>query len=132
LILVNLVWSGAESLADPWVAKFEALKPVLSSGKTASTWGDLPWTTYKGANKILSKPAVWNLAPYKMMGAASVKNFDFKTTKAFFESLKEMNEKFAGKGWFGAMFECFNHDRTRELPDDETAFPWRWGSDNFL
>ncbi|KAF6845033.1 6-hydroxy-d-nicotine oxidase [Colletotrichum musicola] len=131
-ILVNLVWSGAEAEADPWVARFESLNPVLNSGKVTTTWADLPWTTYKGQNKILSKPEVWSLAPNKMMGAACVEKFDLKTTREFFESVKAMNEEWAGKGFFGAMFECLPHQKVRELPDDATAFPWRWGSNHFL
>ncbi|KAL0941170.1 6-hydroxy-d-nicotine oxidase [Colletotrichum truncatum] len=131
-ILVNLVWSGSEAEADPWVARFESLDPIISSGKVKTTWADLPWTTYKGQNKILSKPEVWSLAPNKMMGAACVEKFDLKTTKAFFESVKSMNEEWAGKGFFGAMFECLPHQKVRELQDDATAFPWRWGSNHFL
>lgn len=83
-------------------------------------------------NKLLSKPEIWSKAPYKMMGAVSIEKFDLATTKAFFTSVKEMNEKWAGKGLFGAMFECLPHQRTRELPDDATAFPWRWGTNHFL
>ncbi|KAJ4397512.1 FAD-linked oxidoreductase alt4 [Gnomoniopsis smithogilvyi] len=132
LILINLVWSGAEEKADAWVQRFEALKPVGNSGKTRTSWGELPWTTYNGMNKLLSKPEIWSKAPYKMMGAVSVEKFDLPTVKAFFTSVKEMNEKWAGKGLFGAMFECFSHQRTRELPDDATAFPWRWGTNHFL
>lgn len=67
-----------------------------------------------------------------MMGAVSVKRFDLPTIRAFYESLRDMNKQFAGRGWFGAMFECFSHEATRKVADDETAFPWRWGSDNFL
>ncbi|OLN92085.1 6-hydroxy-D-nicotine oxidase 2 [Colletotrichum chlorophyti] len=131
-ILVNLVWSGLEAEADHWVSRFEALSPVLSSGKIATTWAELPWITYKGQNKILSKPEVWSLAPNKMMGAACVEKFDLKTTRAFLESVKAMNEEWAGKGTFGAMFECLPHQKVRELPDEATAFPWRWGSNHFL
>lgn len=83
-------------------------------------------------NQSLSKPEIWSKAPYKMMGAVSIEKFDLVTTKAFFTSVKEMNEKWAGKGLFGAMFECLPHQRTRELPDDATAFPWRWGTNHFL
>lgn len=102
------------------------------SGKTTATWSELPWTTYGGMNKLLSKPEVWSKAPHKMMGAVSIEKFDLPTTKAFFESLKAMNEKWAGKGLFGAMFECLPHHRTREFPNDSTAFPWRWGTNHFL
>jgi hypothetical protein len=66
------------------------------------------------------------------MRAVSVKVFDGATTRAFFESVKEMNERFAGKGWFGAMFECLPHHRTREIADDATASPWRHGTDHHL
>ncbi|KAL1863002.1 FAD-linked oxidoreductase alt4 [Diaporthe australafricana] len=132
LILINLVWSGEEAEADVWVRKFEALIPVVHSGKTRATWAELPWTTYNGMNKILSKPEVWSRAPNKMMGAVSIEKFDLPTTKAFFESLKTMNEKWAGKGLFGAMFECLPHHKTRAIPDDSTAFPWRWGTNHFL
>ncbi|KZL70962.1 6-hydroxy-D-nicotine oxidase (FAD binding domain-containing protein) [Colletotrichum tofieldiae] len=131
-ILVNLVWSGNEAEAAPWVSRFESLSPVLSSGQVTTSWADLPWTTYKGMNKILSKPEVWSLAPNKMMGAACVEKFDLKTTRAFLESVKAMNEEWAGKGTFGAMFECLPHQKVRELPNEATAFPWRWGSNHFL
>ncbi|KAK8153701.1 FAD binding domain-containing protein [Phyllosticta citrichinensis] len=132
LILVNLVWSGQDDAAAPWVQKFEALNPVLNSGKVSTTWAELPWTTYGGQNKALSRPEVWKHAPYKAMGAVSVENFDLKTTRAFFESVKEMNEKWVGKGWFGAMFECLPHHRTRQFSDDYSAFPWRWGTNHHL
>lgn len=83
-------------------------------------------------NKVLSMPEVWTKAPHKMMGAVSVEAFDLEVTKAFFTSVKAMNEKWAGKGAFGAMFECLPHHKTRALPDDATAFPWRWGTNHFL
>lgn len=129
---MNLVFAGPESGASPWVSTFEKLNPVRSSGKVTTTWDELPWETYGGQNKLLSKPEVWKLAPNKMMAAVSVREFDIPTTKAFFESVKVMNERFAGRGWFGAMFECLPHHRTREIPDDATAFPWRNGADHFL
>uniref|UniRef100_A0A4E9DNB2 FAD-binding PCMH-type domain-containing protein n=1 Tax=Gibberella zeae TaxID=5518 RepID=A0A4E9DNB2_GIBZA len=131
-LLVNLVWSGQESEARSWIHRFENLKPILNSGKTATSWADLPWITYKGQNKVLSKPEVWSLAPNKMMGAACVEKFDIETTRAFFQSVKDMNEEWAGKGFFGAMFECLPHQKVRELPDETTAFPWRWGSNHFI
>ncbi|KAK2025631.1 FAD binding domain-containing protein [Colletotrichum zoysiae] len=131
-ILVNIVWSGKENEASPWVDRFESLGPVVNSGKVAISWAELPWTTYKGMNKILSKPEVWSLAPNKMMGAACVEKFDLGTTRAFLESTKAMNEEWAGRGTFGAMFECLPHHRVRELPSEATAFPWRWGSNHFL
>ncbi|TDZ74705.1 FAD-linked oxidoreductase alt4 [Colletotrichum trifolii] len=84
-------------------------------------------------NKILSKPEVWSRAPNKMMGAACVEKFDLETTGGFFQSVRAMNEEWAGRGFFGAMFECLPHQRvSRQLPDDATAFPWRWGSNHFL
>lgn len=131
-LLVNLVWSGQETEALPWINRFEDLKPILNSGKITTTWADLPWVTYKGQNKILSKPEVWSMAPNKMMGAVCVERFDIETTRAFFHSVKEMNIEWAGKGFFGAMFECLPHQKVRELPDDTTAFPWRWGSNHFM
>lgn len=103
LLLVNLVWSGAEKDATPWIQHFEKLGPVSHSGMLATTWHDLPWETYGGMNKRLSKPEVWKLLPYKMMTAVSVASFDLKAVRQFFESVKAMNEKWDGKGWFGAM-----------------------------
>ena len=132
MILVNLVWSGPETEAEPWIAKFEALKPVIHSGKVAVEWPELPWTTYKGYNKFLSMPEVWTVAPYKIMSAACVRKFDLKTTREFFETVKAKNVEFSGKGTFGAMFECLPHHRVREIPDNATAFPWRASSDHFL
>lgn len=132
MILVNLVWSGAEAEARPWVEQFERLRPILKSGKVTADWHSLPWETYGGQNKLLSIPGVWKIRPWKMMSAVSVKSFDPKTTKAFFERTKELNEKWKGKGVFGAMFECLPNHRTREIPDDATAFPWRHRSDHFL
>ena len=132
LILVNLVWSGVETEATQWLSQFERLNPVVNGGKVTTTWHDLPWETYGGMNKRLSRPEVWKMLPYKMMSSVSVKSFDLKTTKAFFESVKEMNEKWNGKGWFGAMFECLPNHQTRQLPSEATAFPWRYGSDHFL
>ncbi|KAG4431573.1 FAD-linked oxidoreductase alt4 [Cadophora sp. M221] len=132
LILINIVWSGPEAEAEPWVRRFQYLKPQMDSGKTKNTWSELPWTTYNGLNKLLSKPEVWSKAPFKMMGAVSIEAFDLPTTKAFLYSLKDMNEQWAGKGLFGAMFECLPHHRVREIADDSTAFPWRRGSNHFL
>lgn len=131
-ILVNLVWSGAEALADPWVARFEAIDPAIHSGKTTTTWDELPWKTYKGYNRFLSMPEVWSAAPYKMMSAACVRRFDLATTRDFFQSVKDMNLQWAGRGTFGAMFECLPHHMVREIADDATAFPWRQSSDHFL
>ncbi|KAF5555327.1 fad binding domain-containing protein [Fusarium napiforme] len=131
-LLVNLVWSGHEYEAHQWISRFEDLKPILNSGRTTTTWAELPWVTYKGQNKVLSKPEVWSLAPNKMMGAVCVEKFPLKTTRDFFQSVKEMNEEWAGKGFFGAMFECLPHQKVRELADETTAFPWRWGSNHFI
>ncbi|KUL82182.1 hypothetical protein ZTR_09565 [Talaromyces verruculosus] len=131
LILINLVFSGPEQDAIEWVSQFEKLNPV-SSTMVAAAWDELPWITYGGQNKILSKPEVWTLAPYKIMAAVSVKSFDIATTEAFFESVKEMNERYGGRGWFGAMFECLPHHRAREVPDDTTAVPFRDGTDHHL
>ncbi|PPJ49625.1 hypothetical protein CBER1_02190 [Cercospora berteroae] len=131
LILVNLVWSGPEEGAATWVERFERSGPVYHSGKVTTTWPNLPWETYGGMNKMLSRPEKWELLPYKMMSAVNVKSFDLDTTRAFFESVKAMNEKRDGKGWFGAMFECLPNQQTRALPSDATAFPWR-GTDHFL
>ncbi|KAJ6019379.1 FAD binding domain-containing protein [Penicillium canescens] len=131
LILVNLVYSGPERDSMPWVAHFSNLNPVRST-KVTATWDELPWITYGAQNKLLSKPEVWKLAPNKMMSAVSVKSFELVTTRAFFESVKEMNERFAGKGWFGAMFESLPHHRTRDIEDDATAFPWRHGTNHHL
>lgn len=105
---------------------------MVTGIKTKTTWSELPWTTYNGLNKVLSKPEVWSRAPYKMMSAASVAKFDLNTTKAFFTSLKEMNETWAGKGVFGAMFESLPHHRSRELDAESTAFPWRFDTNHFL
>lgn len=75
---------------------------------------------------------MWTIGANKMMGACCVENFDLKTTRDFFESVKAMNEEWAGKGWFGAMIECLPHQRVRDFANDATAFPWRWGSNHFL
>lgn len=131
MILLNLVFSGPEPDATKWVSQFEKLNPVNSTQVT-TTWDELPWITYGGQNKLLSKLEVWTLAPNKMMAAVSMKVIDNATTKAFFESVKEMNERYAGRGWFGAMFECLPHHRAREIPDDTTAFPWRRGANHHL
>lgn len=131
LILVNLVYSGPERDSMPWVAHFSNLNPLRSTNVTA-TWDELPWITYGAQNKLLSKPEVWKLAPNKMMSAVSVKSFDLVTTRAFFESVKEMNERFAGRGWFGAMFESLPHHQTRDIEEDATAFPWRHGTNHHL
>tara|TARA_R110002060_G_scaffold78102_2_gene90639 strand:+ start:375 stop:701 length:327 start_codon:yes stop_codon:yes gene_type:complete len=108
------------------------LNPLVDSGKTKTTWSELPWTTYNGMNKLLSKPEVWSKAPFKMMGAVSIESFDLATTKRFLHGLKDMNERWAGKGLFGAMFECLPHHRVREIAGESTAFPWRRGSNHFL
>jgi hypothetical protein len=105
---------------------------VVLSGKISTTWPELPWETCGGQNKVLSKPEVWKLAPYKAMAAVNVQKFDPPILRAFFESVKEMNMRYAGRGWFGAMFECLPHHRTREIASDATAFPWRHGGDHQL
>lgn len=66
------------------------------------------------------------------MAAVNVMKFDPRVLRAFFESVKDMNMRYAGRGWFGAMFECFSHTRTREIADDATAFPWRNGGNHQL
>jgi hypothetical protein len=96
------------------------------------TWPELPWEACAAQNKHLSKPEVWKMAPYKGMAAINVKKFDPLMMREFFEDLKGMNVKYADKGWFGAMFECFSHQRTREIASDKTAFPWRLGGDHQL
>ncbi|KAF2105025.1 FAD/FMN-dependent oxygenase/oxidase [Rhizodiscina lignyota] len=131
LILVNIVSSGKEAEAAPWIKRFSNLTPVTASA-TRATWSELPWVTYGGMNKVLSKPEVWSQAPYKMMGAVNVEKFDVATTKAFFERVAAMQEAWEGRGLFGAMFECLPHQQVRAIAADETAYPWRWGSNHFL
>ncbi|RDW68614.1 FAD linked oxidase [Coleophoma crateriformis] len=130
LILVNLVFHGCESDAKKWVSQFEALRPKVSSGKLSLSWPDLPWEACAAQNKLISRPEVWKMTPYKGMAAVNVKKFDPQVMRAFFESVKDMNTRYEGKGWFGAMFECFSHQRTREIASDATAFPWRHGGDH--
>jgi hypothetical protein len=132
LILINLVYHGPESESRKWIVQFEDLGPVGLSGKISTKWPALPWETYGGQNKLLSKPEVWKLAPYKVMAAVNVQRFHPPTLRAFFESVKEMNMRYAGRGVFGAMFECLPHHRTREIANDTTAFPWRHGGEHQL
>lgn len=129
---MNLVYSGPAEDAKPWVAIFQDLKPVYSTEKLDIDWPELPWETYGGQNKELSRPEVWKLAPNKMMAAVGIKEFDPRTTKEFFEAVKEISHTYKGKGWFSAMFECLPHHRTKEIPDDATAFPWRHGTQHHL
>lgn len=124
------MYHGPESEAQNWVSKFEALGPIVNSGKTSLPWPELPWEACAGQNKLLSRPEVWKLTKYKGMSAVNVSKFDPPTMRKFFEELKDMNNRYAQEGWFGAMFECFSNQRTREIPDDATAFPWRHAGDH--
>lgn len=126
------MYAGPEDDAKPWVTRFQDLKPVYCTGKLSIDWPELPWETYGGQNKVLSKPEVWKLAPNKIMSALAIKTFDLKVTRDFFEAVKEMGIKYQGKCWFGGMFECLPHHRTKEIPDNSTAFPWRNGTQHHL
>jgi hypothetical protein len=126
------VFHGPELEAQKWISKFEILGPIVNSGKSSMTWPELPWEACAGQNKLLSRPEVWKMAPYKGMAAINVKKFNPSTMRTFFEELKQLNIRHAQEGWFGAMFECFSHQRTREISSDATAFPWRHGGDHQL
>ena len=130
--MINIVWSGPEEEADEWIDQFEALGPVYSTGKKALSWSELPWVTYGGMNNRVARHDRWRLAPNKMMGAVSVNRLDVETTMAFFESLRDVGQQCAGKGWVGAMFEVFSHEKVQQYTDESTAFPWRFGSNVFV
>lgn len=132
LILINLVYHGPESEASKWVSMFDDLGPTFRGARMSMPWPDLPWEACAAQNKLLARPEIWRMTPWKGMSALNIKEFHPPTMRLFFQSLKDMNEKYSDLGWFGAMFECFPNQRTREISSDATAFPWRHGGDHQL
>jgi hypothetical protein len=130
-ININLVYSGPEAEAAPFVKPFDAISPVWKDAKTAS-WDGLPWATYNGLNNILCTPSGWARFPIKNFYAANVKKYDIPTMRSFFDAWTGMNDKYDGHAMFSVMFESFPQQRIREIPDDSTAYPWRHGSEHFL
>ncbi|ORY63303.1 FAD binding domain-containing protein [Pseudomassariella vexata] len=130
-ININVVYSGPESEAEPFVKPFDAISPVWKDSKTAA-WDALPWATYNGLNNILCTPAGWARFPIKNFYAANVAKYDIPTMRSFFDGWRAMNEKYEGTVTFSVMFESFPQQRVREIADDNTAYPWRHGSQHFL
>ena len=83
-------------------------------------------------NNILCTPTGWARFPLKNFYAANVKAYDIPTMRDFFDSWREMNEKWDGQAMFSVMFESFPQQGVRERNDDATAYPWRHGADHFL
>lgn len=130
-ININLVYSGPENEAVSYVEIFENISPVWKDVKTAS-WDALPWATYNGLNNVLCTPQGWARFPKKNFYAANVKKYDIATMRKFFDEWRRMNEEYEGEAMFSVMYESFPQQRVRELPEDSTAYPWRYGSDHFL
>ncbi|KAF2181509.1 FAD-binding domain-containing protein [Zopfia rhizophila CBS 207.26] len=130
-ININLVYSGPEEDATPYIQPFDALSPVWKDAKTA-TWDALPWATYNGLNNILCTPQGWARFPIKNFYAANVKKYDIPTMRSYFNAWRAQNQKYEGEAMFSFMFESFPQQRVREKSDDATAYPWRHGSDHFL
>ncbi|TVY94337.1 FAD-linked oxidoreductase [Lachnellula willkommii] len=130
-ININLVYSGVEEEAEPFLKPFDALSPVWKDFQT-TTWDALPWATYNGLNNVLCTPGGWARFPIKNFYGANVKQYDIPTMRAFFDGWREMNHKYNGEASFSVMFETFPQQRVREIPDETTAYPWRKGSDHFL
>ncbi|KAL9612459.1 MAG: hypothetical protein Q9167_002931 [Letrouitia subvulpina] len=130
-ININLVYSGPESEAEPFISSFKSIGPEWEDLKTAA-WDALPWATYNGLNNVLCTPQGWARFPIKNFYGANVKEYDLATMRAFFDSWAEMNAKYAGEAMFSVMFESFPQQRVREIDDNATAYPWRQGSDHFL
>ncbi|KAH6652454.1 FAD binding domain-containing protein [Truncatella angustata] len=130
-ININLVYSGPEKEAVPFVKLFDAISPIWKDTKIA-TWDALPWATYNGLNNVLCTPEGWARFPIKNFYAANVKSYDIATMRAYFEAWRDMNQKYNGEAVFSVMFESFPQQRVRELPEDSTAYPWRHGAQHFL
>ncbi|KAJ5087784.1 FAD binding domain-containing protein, partial [Penicillium angulare] len=130
-ININLVYSGPEEEAVPFVKRFDEMSHVWKDTKTAS-WDALPWATYNGLNNVLCTPEGWARFPIKNFYGANVKKYDIATMRSYFDAWQDMNERYKGEAMFSVMFESFPQQRVRELPDDATAYPWRHGSQHFL
>ncbi|KAI8625477.1 Glucooligosaccharide oxidase [Xylariaceae sp. FL1651] len=128
---VNIVYSGPEEDSAPFVKRFDAISPVWKDAKVA-TWDALPWATYNGLNNVLCTPQGWARFPIKNFYGANVKQYDIPTMRSYFDGWRDMNAKYDGDAMFSVMFESFPQQRVREIPDDQTAYPWRHGSQHFL
>jgi hypothetical protein len=130
-ININMVYTGPEEEALPFISPFDAIPPVWKEAKAAA-WDALPWATYNGLNNVLCTPEGWARFPIKNFYAANVKRYDIPTMRAYFDGWRDMNEKYAGEAMFSIMFETFPQQGVRAREDDTTAYPWRHGSDHFL
>ncbi|KAF4624419.1 hypothetical protein G7Y89_g13752 [Cudoniella acicularis] len=130
-ININVVYSGPEEEAAPFLEPFDAISSVWKDSKIAA-WDALPWATYNGLNNILCTPQGWARFPIKNFYAANVKKYDIPTMRSYFDGWRDMNQKYEGEAMFSIMFESFPQQRVRERADNATAYPWRHGSDHFL
>jgi hypothetical protein len=133
ILVVNVVWSGIKEEAEQYVSRFVAIPLIVPFTQASVEWPELPWITYEEKNKrFLGNWDAWGVNPYKMFAGACVKFYDLDTTVDFFNDVKEVSEQYEGELEVIAVYETFSTKRTREVPDEATAFPWRYGSDNFL
>ncbi|KAL9080506.1 MAG: hypothetical protein Q9157_000740 [Trypethelium eluteriae] len=130
-ININVVYSGPEDDAAPFIEPFDAISPIWKDAKTAA-WDALPWSTYNGLNNILCTPEGWARFPIKNFYAANVKKYDIPTMRSYFDGWRDLNQRYEGKAMFSVMFESFPQQGVREKMDNATAYPWRHGSDHFL
>lgn len=125
------MWSGPKDEAQEYISKFEAIGPVVPATLKSVGWNELPWVAYQGLNQqYLGNPDSWNVYPYKIFSAVSAKRFDLDALEQLYAEVKEMEQKYDTR--ILVMFEAFSHKRSKEIPDNATAFPWRHGSDIFL
>ncbi len=125
------MYSGPIQDATPYVDIFQKLSPVYLDEKVVS-WNALPWATYNGLNNILCTEVGWKRFPIKNFYAANAKHYDIPTMRTFFDSWREMNERYDGEALFSVMFESFPQQAVQAKDEDATAYPWRHGSHHFL
>ncbi|KAL1636979.1 hypothetical protein SLS58_009505 [Diplodia intermedia] len=131
VIILNAVWSGPKDEAKEYISQFEAVGPVVPATLKSVEWSELPWVAYQGLNQqYLGNPDTWNIYPYKIFSAVSAKRFDLDALEQLYAEVKELERKHDTR--ILVMFEAFSHKRSKEIPDNATAFPWRHGSDIFL
>lgn len=128
---MNVVWSGAREEAEPYVALFAALSPIVPATEVVAEWPELPWITYQKAQALLlGNPEAWRTDPKRILSSVSLKNWDVEVLQVVFQSIKDSREQ----GLFipGIVLEAFPQQRPSEIPENSTAFPWRNGSNIYV
>lgn len=118
-IVVNAIYAGPLSAANPLLAPLTALHPIQQNISTIP-WRDITTKAFFG-----TAAADCTKGTNRNVYGSAVKTYDIPTFQTFFASLQELwadTPETRGSVFF---IEAFPTQAAVAVPDDQTAYPWR-------